>query len=114
MKRLRVQPLGLSEKHRSQKRARSITTDAARHRCLIVAAGLVVFVPTRGRFRVNTIAPIVIRMAITGLMAGINIYLLSRPTVSSFVTLMVRPLATSIMKTNPVGRRRQSYLGRSK
>src|SRR5215831_4151038 len=73
MKRLRVQPLGLSERHRSQKRARSITTEAARHRCLIVAGGLVVFVPTRGRFRVNTTAPIVIRMAITGHMAGINI-----------------------------------------
>jgi hypothetical protein len=42
----------------------------------LFAGGLVVFVPTRGRFRVNTTAPIVIRMAITGHMAGINIDLL--------------------------------------
>jgi hypothetical protein len=76
MKKPRVQPLGLSKRNRSQKRVRSITTDAARQRYLIVAAGLVVFVPTRGRFRVNITAPIVIRMAITGHMAGINIDLL--------------------------------------
>ena len=86
--------------------ATSITTDAARHRCLIVAAGLVVFVPTRGRFRVNTTALIVIRMAITGHMAGINTDLLlrrggSRPTspscrgyselIVTFATLKMRP-----------------------
>jgi hypothetical protein len=42
----------------------------------LFAGGLVVFVPTRRRFRVNTTAPIVTRMAITGHMAGINIDLL--------------------------------------
>jgi hypothetical protein len=95
-----------SDQEESVAKTRSITTDAARHRCLIVAAGLVVFVPTRGRFRVNTTAPIVIRMAITGHMAGINIDLLlrrggSRPTspscrgcselIVTFATLKMRP-----------------------
>jgi hypothetical protein len=40
---------------------------------LIPAAIWVVFVSIRGRFRVNITVPIVIRMAITGDMAGIAI-----------------------------------------
>jgi hypothetical protein len=74
MKVPRVQPRGRSEGHRSKKPARSTTTDAARHPRFIAAIGTVVFVPSRGRFRVNITAPIVIRMAtITGDMAGIAI-----------------------------------------
>jgi hypothetical protein len=43
---------------------------------LIPAAIWVVFVSIRGRFRVNITAPIVIRMAIMGDMAGIAIDLI--------------------------------------
>jgi hypothetical protein len=55
----------------SKPRRRSATKLLSKDEAHQIAA-----VPTRGRFRVNTTAPIVIRMAITGHMAGINIDLL--------------------------------------
>jgi hypothetical protein len=76
MKSRRVQPLYLKERP-LQKRARPITAEAAPsardpHWGLIIAAITVgAFVSIRGRFRVNITAPIVIRMGITGDMAGI-------------------------------------------
>jgi hypothetical protein len=81
MKAHRAQLLALMNGHPSQKRARFSTTAAAQHRCPIVAALTVgaitvVFVPIRGRFRVNITAPIVIRMTTTGYIAGIAIDLL--------------------------------------
>jgi hypothetical protein len=69
MKRPRVRPFDLSDPHRPQTRGRSITTTTtttigvACHWRLIPAVIWVVFAPMRGRFRVNTTAVIVIRMA---------------------------------------------------
>ena len=76
-----AQLLALMNEHPSQKHARSTTTEAAQHGCLIVAALTVgaitvVGVPIRGFFRVNITAPIVIRMTITGYFPGIAIDLL--------------------------------------